>query len=228
MIKRMTSVILAIVMMFAVSVSALAEGYTVNDIPRVIYDDLDEMGTLPPITIDYYYGLSPFGYGDGEVIPRVRQWQTASSGLYRCASQTGNYLAIAAVALGFAGVAPAMTVSQILSALSLLAAAKDSQSVTAETYISYRYTYRDGEGRWSTEPNQDEYYFLGYRTGMRETFKHIMGGYLGSNNRWTTKTKDYPGAVDTEKSPHYDDYDWILQQGKINVILGQVYDETGW
>lgn len=177
---------------------------------------------------NYNYGLSPFGYGDGEVIPRVRQWQTASSGLYRCASQTGAYLSIAAFALGFSGYTAAMTVSQILSALGLLAAAKDSESVTAETYISFRYTYRDGEGRWSTEPNQDEYYFLGYRTGMRETFKHVMGGYLGTNNRWTTKTKDYSGAIDTEKSPHYNDYDWILEQGKINVILGQVYDETGW
>ncbi len=226
--KRLASVILAIVMIFTMNVSALAEGYTVNDIPRVIYDDLDEMGTLPPVTLDYYYGPSPFAYGEGEIIPRVREWQTASSGLYKCESQTGLYLSIASVALGFTGLAPAMTVAQILSTVGLGISIKDSQSVTAETYISYRYTYRDGEGRWSTEPNQDEYYFLGYRTGKRETFKHVMGGYLESNNRWRTKTKDYPGAIDVEESPHYDDYDWILQQGKINVILGQVYDETGW
>lgn len=232
--KKVFSLVLAIVMMLSVSVSASATGYTVDDIPRVIYDNPDEMGLLPPVEIDTYFGnpngIMPRDYGVGEVIPRVRTWQTASTGLYRCGSKTGTYLSVAGFALPFAGTIPAMTVGTILSAVGLgVDIINNNTSVKAETYVSYRYTYRDGEGRWSSEPNQDEYYFLGYRTGMQETFKHVMGGVLDPNtNRWSTESRDYPTAAATEKSPHYDDLDWILQQGKINVILGQVYDETGW
>lgn len=230
--KKMVSVLLAVAMVLGMSGTALAAGYEPSDVPAIIYDDPKEVGLLPPITTGIYYGtpniITPFTVGVGEVIPRVREWQTASNGMYHCDYKEGTYLGIAAMLLSFTGLPYTMTVSAILSATGVAVdVAKAAKSVSAETSVSYRYTYRDGEGRWSSDPNQDQYYLLGYRTGKVETFQHVTSGVLDAKTqKWTFTTKNYPDPIKVEKTQHFDDYDWILEQGRCNIILGQVTDET--
>lgn len=229
--KKMVSVLLAVAMVLGMSGTAFAAGYEPSDVPGTIYDDPAEVGLLPPITTGIYYGtpnlITPFTVGVGEVIPRVREWQTASDGLYRCDSWTGTYLGIASVVLGFSGVAAAMPVAQILSVTGVATDILNASTpIQAETYLSYRYTYRDGEGRWSSDPDQDRYYLLGYRTGKIETFKHVMSAVRQDDNTWVTYMKDYTVPCKIEKTQHFDNRDWILEQGRYNIILGQVTDET--
>ena len=182
------------------------EGYSISDIPDIVYTDNSKMGTLPPITLGYFYNaderIATHAYGEGDVVTRVREWQTASNGLRQTDIASGTYLNIASILLSFSGYAPAMAVSTIFSLLGL--GISDTEYVKAQTFVSYRYTYRDGEARWSTDPNQNSYYHPAVRTGQSETFKHIFGSILNEKTqKWTTYRKDYPTPVSVDRSDHY-------------------------
>lgn len=240
--KSVFSAFLAVAMMFSLMIPAYAttpesgvvtvstQGYSVTDIPHTVYQNESDMGFLPPITREYYYGptmgMNPLDIGVGVVVPRVRTWEEASDGLFQTDESLGSLASTAGTFLGFSSHTAAMTVGSILSAVGLVVDNVETP-VQAKTYVSYLDTYRDGEGRWSSDPNTDDYYFLGVRTGQRLVYKHIWAAKQ-VGNRWVSESKDYPNPVRTLTSTHFNDLDWILEQGRQNVELGKVYDEIPW
>lgn len=203
-------------------------------IPNRIFLSEEEAGRLPGVTTGFYYEsindlFSPQSVGDGYVIGRARSWKTASGGYIRKGYKKGTFSSIASVALSFVGGIPAMTVSTILGVVGLMASGLDM--VSGETLITYRYLYRDGEGRWSSDPNTSKYWFLGYRTGRRETYKHVIGGKLNeSTQKWTLEMKNYTSSpAETVSSNNYSKSDsWLAEQGRQWVTTSRVYDECPW
>lgn len=200
-------------------------------IPNKIYKSEKEAGKLPGVTTGFYLGednlIVPMATGEGYVIGRVRSWMTASDGYIRTGYKKGTLSAIGSIVLSFI---PGVNVSvaAILGIVSL--AASMSDTVSGETLITYRYQYRDGEGRWSTDPNQSGYWHLGFRTGQRETFKHVIGGKLNkSTQKWTYEMKNYTAPIRTEKTPNYTKSDaWLAEQGRQYVTVGWNLIETNW
>lgn len=196
-------------------------------IPNVVYENEEDVGKLPPITTGFVYeNVSPYSYGDGKPVARIQTWVTASDGYVRKGYKEGTFESIGALALSFIPGAkwPVITVSAILSAVGIFVSNKDTY-VKGETLISYRYTYRDGEARWSSDP--DTYYSVYYRTGMRETFRHVLGGVL-ENNRWTFDVENFDDPI-IETTTHYNQSDaWILDQARIRLETGDIYDEVPW
>ena len=201
-------------------------------IPNRIFDNEEEVGKLPGITTRIYIEptpeITPKTYGEGYVIGRARAWKTASDGYIRKGYKKGTFSSIASTALSFIPGVATMTVSAILSVVGLIASNVDM--VSGETLISYRYLYRDGEGRWSTDPNTSAYWYLGHRTGRRETYKHVIGGKLDQSTQlWNFQVKNYPSPIDTEDSLNYNKSDsWLAEQGRQRVAIGDVYVETPW
>jgi hypothetical protein len=205
-------------------------------IPSRVFNNEEDAGKLPGKLLGIYVedtnnkiSTSTYFPGVGSVVGRVRAWTTASNGYMRTGYKKGTLSAIGSLALAFVPGVGAMVVSAILGAVSL--AASDSDVVSGETLITYRYKYRDGEGRWTSDPNKSGYWHLGYRTGQRETFKHVIGGkYDKKTKLWTFKLKNYnKTAAKTEKSQNYKKSDsWLAEQGRKSVLTGNVYVETPW
>jgi len=203
-------------------------------IPNKVFNSDKEVGKLPGVTTEIYVEnandnqVKARTYGEGYVIGRVRTWKTASNGLTRKGSKVGDLASIGSFSLSFVGGIAAMTVSTILSVVGMSASRSDR--VKAETYVSYRYTYRDGEGRWSSDPDKSGYWYLGYRTAQRETFKHVMGAKLNkATNKWSTKTKDYNTASKIEKTANFTKNNaWLAEKGRKNVDASFFYNESPW
>jgi hypothetical protein len=209
-------------------------------IPSKIVDSEEEMSKLPGVTVSIskeYPALpstvsgevSPAAIGVGSVIGRARQWQTASNGYIRKGYQKGTFSSVAGVMLAFVPGVAGITVSTALSVNGIVAAA--TNTVSGETLVSYRYTYRDGEGRWSSDPNTSGYWHLGYRTGKRETFRHVTSGKLDPKTQtWTLRVKNYTAtAAKTEKSTNFAQSDsWLASRGQSYVTSGASYVETPW
>lgn len=93
---------------------------------------------------------------------------------------------------------------------------------------SRRYLYRDGEGRWSSDPNTSGYWHLGYRTGRLETYKHIIGGKV-VNGVWRLSAKNYPNPALVSSTSNYGSTNaWLAEKGRQNVTAGTTYNETSW
>lgn len=202
-------------------------------IPNRIFLNEEDAGILPGITTDIYVepktNISPKTYGEGYVIGRARSWMTASDGYIRKGYKKGTFSSVASTVLSFIPGHVTTTVAAILSVVGLAASSNDM--VSGETLITYRYKYRDGEGRWSSDPNTSGYWHLGLRTGQRETFKHVIGGKLNKTTQvWTLEMKNYNTTpIKTEKSPNYTQSDsWLAEQGRQRVTVGNVYVETAW
>lgn len=228
---KCTSLVIAL-MLIALSIGAYADT-TVRtiafSIPNRVFLNERDAGKLPGVTTSVYEENqsdieSMRGPGDGYVIGRARSWMTASNGYIRKGYKRGTLSSIGSIFLSFIpGVGT--TVSAILGAVSIVASGSDM--VSGETLITYRYKYRDGEGRWSSEAN---IWHLGYRTGQRETYKHVVGGKLNpSTQKWTLTMKNYPTAIKTEKSLNFSKSDqWLAEKGRQNVTTHSIYDECGW
>lgn len=201
-------------------------------IPNRVVLNEKELGKLPGITTGFYLEennlITPMSTGEGYVIGRVKSWQTASNGSIRVGYKQGMLSAIASFILSFIPGVASMTVSQVLSAVSITASMSDT--VSGETLIDYRYKYRDGEGRWSSDPDQTGYWHLGFRTGQRETFKHVIGGKLNKTTmRWTYSVKNYDAAIRIEQTPNYTQSNaWLAEQGRQYVTAGWQMIETNW
>lgn len=201
-------------------------------IPNTIFENEEEVGKLPGITTRIYIQptseITPKTYGEGYVIGRARVWMTASEGYIRKGYKAGTFSSIASTALSFIPGVATMTVAAILSVVGLVASNIDM--VSGETLISYRYFYRDGEGRWSTDPNTSAYWYLGHRSGRRETYKHVIGGILNQSTQlWNLQVENYPTPIDTEETVNYRQSEsWLAEQGRKRVTNGEVYIETPW
>lgn len=129
------------------------------EIPNKTYENEEDAGVLPEITTGLFYQsiddiIIPRTVGVGYVIGRVRTSKTASDGYIRKGYKKGTFSSIASVALSFIDGYPWMLISQILSVVGVVAS--DMDMVSGETLITYRYMYRDGEGRWSSDPNTEK------------------------------------------------------------------------
>lgn len=201
-------------------------------IPNIVFDSEEEAGKLPGITTRIYVQptpeITPKTYGEGYVIGRAKAWMTSSNGYIRKGYKSGTFSSIASTALSFIPGVATMTVAAILSVVGLIASNVDM--VSGETLISYRYLYRDGEGRWSTDPNTEAYWYLGHRTGRRETYKHVVGGIRDESTQlWNFQVKNYSTPIDTEDSLNYSKSDsWLAEQGRQRVAIGDCYVETPW
>lgn len=204
-----------------------------SDDTIIIIDDSDDdsIEFLPPVITDIFEpeeeeSFSTLAIGRGSVSGKVVVTRSASNGLYEKANVSGNYKSIASVALGFVKGITATTVGTVLSVVGITASA--TTTVRAKTFVSYRYTYRDGKGRWSSDPNKAGYWHLGYRTGQLETFKHIWGAKQNkTTKKWTTKSYDYKNASKVERSPNYKKSDaWLIKKAVSNVTAKTSYNET--
>lgn len=205
--------------------------------PDVVFNSEADLGTLPGVTTHIYVqplhfrtsAVSPMTYGVGHVIGRSRSWMTASNGWVRKGYAQGTLSAIGALALSFVPGVGAMTVATILSVVSIVAS--NSNTVKGETLITYRYLYRDGEGRWSSDPNTSGYWHLGYRTGRRETYRAVTGGRLNPVTQiWTISTHSYNTApCAATNTPNYTQSNsWLASKGRAYVLTGNMYSETSW
>lgn len=206
-------------------------------IPNVVFDSEAELGRLPGVTTGIYVQqspirgsvVSPMTYGKGYVIGRARAWMTASNGWVRKGYTQGTLSAVGAVALAFVPGVAAMTIATILSVVSIVASS--SNTVKGETLVTYRYLYRDGEGRWSSDPNASGYWHLGYRTGRLETYKAVTGGRLNPVTKiWTITTKNYNSSPATAtNTPNYGQSNsWLAKKGASYVTASVMYSETSW
>lgn len=206
-------------------------------VPDVVFDTEAEAGKLPGVTTQIYvrptaiggHAVTPAAYGQGYVIGRARSWMTASNGYVRKGYSSGTLSAIGAMLLAFVPGVAAVSVSTILSIVSIVASS--SNTVSGETLVSYRYLYRDGEGRWSSDPNTSGYWHLGYRTGRIETYKCVIGGRRNPTTYiWTFSTKNYNTSPATAtNSPNYTQSNtWLASKGQSYVTAGTSYIETSW
>lgn len=151
------------------------------------------------------------------------------SGLYRKGNVAGNYNTVASTAIGFGKGIAATTVGAILSVVGMTVS--NAQTVRGETFVSYRYKYRDGKGRWSSDPNKEAYWHLGYRTGQMETYKHVWGSKQHPTTKlWSTYTRDYtstPAKIDTSLN-YKKSNSWLINKAVANVTAGASYIETPW
>lgn len=202
------------------------------DIPNVVVDSADELSLLPGLTTEVWveptsrstYG--PTAWGVGHVLGRVRAWNTASSGWQRTGYRSGTYTAVAGVVPAFVPGITALSAGTILSLVSL--GAQSKETVSGETLVTRRYLYRDGEGRWSSDPNTSGYWHLGYRTGRLETYKHIIGGKV-VNGVWRLSAKNYPNPALVSSTSNYGSTNaWLAEKGRQNVTAGTTYNETSW
>lgn len=202
-------------------------------IPKEFFLSEKEAGKLPGVTTGFYlednsnYTIKTIGVGD--LVGRVKTWVTASDGYIRTGYKKGTYSSIASTALSFAPGIPAMIISAILNVVSMVVAASDT--VSGETLVTYRYFYRDGEARWTSDPNQDQYWHLGIRTEKRETYKHVIGGKQNKSTLiWTFNIKNYNTTpAKTETSFNYTmSNDWLVSEGKARVATGNTLNECPW
>ena len=185
----------------------------------------------PGIVIQEIYpvesmSVQPFAYGDGYPVARIVTSISHSNGLSETGYKSGTFSSVASLLLSFVPGIPAMTVSQILSSVGLIAGSNDQ--IVAKTFTSQRYTYRDGQARWSSDPNSDSYYAMYFRTGKVETFRHIYGAVWDeTTNSYKTKSYDYPSPSLVETTANYNQSDsWLMNQTVQNAWLGSVTIET--
>lgn len=171
--------------------------------------------------------MSPNTFGEGTPIAKIVKTVFGSSGLTEVGYKAGTFSSIASFALSFIPGVASATVSQILSAVSLVASS--NSKVYAKTFVSSRNTYREGLARWSSDPNLNSYYSVYYRTGQQETFKHVLGAVWDDEiNNYRTGTHDYLDApIYTERSANYASSDaWLLNATVSNAWTGTFTDET--
>ncbi len=201
--------------------------------PRKVISSEEQAIVLPEVTTgiiskENISGFSTNSYGVGYPIGRLRLTESSSNGIIQQSSKVGAYVSIAGIALSFASGIPAMTVGTILSAVGLVASG--NTEVKSITYISYKYYYKNGEARWSSDPNSDKYFHLTYKVGKRDTYKHILGAKKNSSGLWTTSTKDYLSApAKSQPSTHYGyNASWLISQAETRLLAGDQYIEYGW
>lgn len=185
----------------------------------------------PEIVIQKIYpvesmSVQPFAYGEGSPVARIVTSISHSNGLSATGYKSGTFSSIASLLLSFVPGIPAMKVSQILSSVGLIASGNDQ--VIAQTFTSQRYTYRDGQARWSSDPNSDSYYAMYFRTGKVETFRHIYGAVWDeTTNSYKTSSYDYTAPSLVETTTNYNQSDsWLMNQTVQNAWLGSVTIET--
>jgi len=169
----------------------------------------------------------PTTFGVGTVNGRVRTWMSAS-GVTCPGNKVGNFLSIASALVGFGTGLGSVAVSTAFGLTGL--AVSNSSTVRVTACTAERYTWRDGEGHWSSDPNTAGYWHLGYRTGKAETYR-IVTTYTQNPTTllWTGKTYNYPTPSRVQTSPNYgSSTSWLINKAVDNVTAGTSYIETAW
>ena len=187
------------------------------------FDSDDEAGWLPGVTLSIVYAEPALFEEDasarmGVIVhaTRIRVWETASAGLVRRESRSGQFSSIASFVLGFVPGMRGMAVSQIFGLVSLVP--QPAQQVQAATYTSRRITNRDGEGQTSIAPNN---WLLGLRAGRGETFRHMMGATLNpSNNLWTSRMHNERTAYRIETTRSWSATDTYFHNTTRSLLAG--------
>lgn len=72
-------------------------------------------------------------------------------------------------------------------------------------------------------------WYLGYRTGARETYRHVYGVVRNADMTMTLNSYNYPGVYITEHSNNYQSTDsWLLETARQYVSASMLYIETPW
>lgn len=207
--------------------------YEEIEIPLTVFDNEETAGRTEPIITGYVYevpvaqkGKTPStnSYGVGTPMSRITTWMNASNGIIEKGNALGIFSSVASIPLAFVPGIPAMIVSAVLGGVGLVTSS--SQAVQAKTFVSYRYLYRDGEAKFSS----DAYYSVYVRTGRRETYQHLLGAREDPTTlRWTTYTYDYQTPSLIENSPHYlSSNAWLLNDAKERLLTQLPNYETVW
>jgi len=158
------------------------------------------------------------------IYTRVQVVQSSSNGITERGNRIGIFSSISSFALSFISGITAMTVSQILSAVSLVVS--NTSYVQSRTFTSFVQYQKSGQARWADQTAYTSWVV----SGVRNYYKHILGAKQLSNGQWATHTRDYlesPARID--KGMFYDNTDnWFKTQASQRIQTGQFLFDLPW
>lgn len=157
------------------------------------------------------------------IYTRLLVYSKAGPGFTSHAKKFGTYYTIATTLLGFSKYASSMSVQSIFAAVGLLVGS--DTYVQAETKTSYTDFRKEAEARWADETT----YSAWVASGKRNFYKHVIAGYVQTNNVWLLETKNYPTAVYSDTGNYYNNStDWFLTQASQRIQNGLFLDDLPW